>query len=211
MVDPRRGRESRQLGLERLPRVSGFGLRARRRRPREERVERWGVKARVVERAPALRGLEHGAEVRERKIAGDAGDQQVEALGHLARARQKRRELELTDLEADAALGEIGLEQLLHGVVTASHRQELQGQRLPCFARAPFAAASPPGRIEQRIREPRVLHRRPRQGERILRRHGAGRRRSVAGEGGVHDAIPVDRCVDRAPDTNVARAAAAAR
>ena len=79
VIDPRGGRQR----VERALHVASMRRVARRRfgrcaRGAQERVERGSVKAGVVERAAALARVEQRADIRERQIARDAGDEHVE-------------------------------------------------------------------------------------------------------------------------------------
>src|SRR5262249_45229274 len=130
MIDPRDGNVFGQQALDTAPRVDAC-LRCRRAAgAREHRVEMRIVKARVVEGSARLTALEQRREKGERGGGGNAGAERVEAFWRRACRRQKGSELGLLDLRCDAARGEVGLHELLEGVVATADGREVEGERL---------------------------------------------------------------------------------
>src|SRR5688572_11299848 len=118
--------------------------------------------------------------MREREIPRNAGEEDIESLRRLARAREKGCKLELADLEPYPALGEIGLHELLDGVVTAADRQQLDVESR-AGSRAPATGvARPAGRVEQRISAQGIEHRLRGERERTVGRDRARGRHAVA-------------------------------
>src|SRR5687767_7267560 len=84
--------------------------------------------------------------MREREIARNSGDEQVERLLASSGALEEGRQLELADGEGNSDRREVSLNQLFHRVVAATHGEQLE--RDPSLA-GPVAAM--PGRVEQRV------------------------------------------------------------
>src|SRR5262252_8252896 len=87
------------------------------------------MKPRVVERPAALSCLEHRRHERECDVAGDSCDEHVERLRRGARVVQEGPQLDLSDVDTNAAQREIGLYQLLERVVPRSDRQQVELER----------------------------------------------------------------------------------
>ena len=96
----------------------------------EQAIQSGAVIAGVVERAPVMRGFEHRADVRERQVARNTGDQQVEVLLRGPGSREKCRHLHLPDSDPDPPPRQVGLDELLKLVVAAADGEQLDRQRL---------------------------------------------------------------------------------
>ena len=101
----------------------------------KQRIEFRRVEAGVVQRPARLPRLEHRAEKCEADVARNAGDEHVERLVRRARLREKRAQLHLSNVDANAARAEIGLHELLERVVAAADGEEIELERAPAAAR----------------------------------------------------------------------------
>ena len=103
--------------------------------------------------AAALAAVEQCAHEAQRDVAGDARHQQVESLGRRARGGEERPHLHLADRHGDATGGQIGLHELLAGVVAAADGEEFGPQRGIAAAADAVGAPRPARRVEERVGE----------------------------------------------------------
>src|SRR5690242_4245976 len=203
MIDPRYWHIARELLLEGDPCGSRLTLGAGLPHAREERVERGRVKIRVVQGAPCLTRIEHRADVRQREIAGNSGDEHFELLPRRASFGEKTTQLHLSDRNADAPRRQIGLDELLEGVIAAADRQQVDGERAAVADANTVWASTPTRRIEEGVGASRIMRRAGVERERIVGWYGSRGRRPVARECGAHDAIAVEGEIHGAPDAHV--------
>src|SRR5665213_1840787 len=97
------------------------------------------------ERAASVSRIEHGGEIGEREIAGNPRVERVEGARGRARLGEKGCELTLPDVDVHAHAREVGLDELLSGVVGAAHSEELERERMPVALAHSAGTTSPAG------------------------------------------------------------------
>src|SRR4029077_12906894 len=114
-------------------------------------------------------------------------------------------QLDLTNVDANPAFGEVSLDELLERVVAAADGEQVNGEGAAILRPYCVCLTRPARSIEERVRGTDVVHRLRCTRQRVVWRRGAGRGRSVAGQRGSHDAITIEREIDRASSADVVK------
>src|SRR5438105_3531964 len=147
------------------------------------------VIAGVVQRSPRLTSVEHGADVRERQIAGDTSDEDVELFFRCARFGEEASQLDLANVHANATPGEIGLHELLERIVAATDGEKIDGKCTALARALSVGRTAPAGRIEERVGGAHIVLGRDVTRERIVRWHRTRCRGAISGERSTDDAV----------------------